>query len=174
MIDELDQAVETYHAKWHKLMSGRKDKTFFKQLKPVAVGWKVANRAEYDRIRAELHDHADRIIETWMNDRWIAKVHLKNALDCGITLVKIMERRPDSSDALGLDHLDFYSPVVKDAEGILQQEPNLKWSWENNDVIEGYDWISIWFNGTEAKLKADTVLDIIVAELNEINRKIKN
>lgn len=174
MIEELNAAIETYHAKWNKLVMARKDKVFFEQLKPVAVGWKVADRAEYDRMYAELHDRADKIIETWMNGRWIAKVHLKDALDCGITLVKIMERRPGSSDALGLDHLDFYSPAVKDAEGILKQEPDLKWSWENNDVVEGYDWISIWFNGTEAKLKSGTVLDIIVAELNEINQQIKS
>jgi hypothetical protein len=174
MIDELNQAVEIYHTKWHKLVQERKDKTFFEGLRPVAIGWKVADRAEYDHMYAALRDQADRIIETWMNGRWIAKVHLKDALDCGIALVKIMERRPGSTDALGLDHLDFYSPAVTKAERILKQEPGLKWSWENNDVIEGYDWISLWFDGTEAKLKAGTVLDIIIAELSGINQKIKS
>lgn len=69
MLDELDKALETYGQSWQKLVDNRTNRGFFEGLKPVAVGWKVADRAEYDRLVAELHDQADKIIETWMNGR---------------------------------------------------------------------------------------------------------
>ncbi|HSX16443.1 MAG TPA: hypothetical protein VLF40_06650 [Candidatus Saccharimonadales bacterium] len=173
MLDELDKALETYGQSWQKLVDNRTNRGFFEGLKPVAVGWKVADRAEYDRLVAELHDQADKIIETWMNGRWVAKLHLKDAkLANGAELVKVLQRRPGSTDAVGLDHVDFFSPEVAGAEPILKQETDLKWTWESNDVIAGYDWISVWFDGTEAKLKSDTVLDIIQAELKELNAKL--
>ena len=173
MLNELNTALQEYDGKWQTLVAARKDKAFFAALKPVAVGWKTEDRVEYDKLVAELHDQADQIVETWMNGRWIAKLHLKDtALANGVTILKIMQRRPGSEDAVGLDHVDFYSSDVVDAEPILKQEPNLNWTRENNDVIEGYDWISVWFDGAEAKLKSNTVLDIVQAELHELNKKI--
>lgn len=173
MLNEINDALDTYDKSWKKLVDGRTNRQFFETLKPVAVGWKVAERVEYDQLVAELHDQADQIIETWMNGRWIAKLHLKDTklTNCA-ELIKVMLRRPGSDDELGLDHVDFYSHEVATAEPLLKQETDLKWSWESNDVIEGYDWISIWFNGTEAKLKSDTVLDIIQTELKELNQKL--
>jgi hypothetical protein len=173
MLDEINQSLKRYDQKWQALRSSRANQDFFASLKPVAIGWKTADKAQYDKAREELHDSCDRVIETWMNGRWIAKMHLKDSkLEGGITIVKVMQRRPDSEDALGLDHVDFYSPKVADAEEILKQEPDLKWSWESNDVIDSYDWISLWFDGAEAKLKSDTVLDIIQKELAELNAQI--
>ncbi|MEJ0072928.1 MAG: hypothetical protein WDN27_02465 [Candidatus Saccharibacteria bacterium] len=56
-----------------------------------------------------------------MNGRWIAKVQLKDAaLSNGVTIIKIMQRRPGSEDAVGLDHVDFYSPEVESAESAAQ------------------------------------------------------
>ena len=173
MIDDLNTALGDYFSRWHDLCRGRKDTLFFDNLKPVALGWKVQNRDEYDRILTELHDKADKIIETWMNERWIAKVHLKDEkLTGNIELVKIMLRRPGSTDAVGLDHLDFYAPEFSRAEQVLQAETDLRWSWESNDVIEGYDWLSVWFDHTEAKIKSDTVLDIVAAELQDLSKRI--
>lgn len=174
MTDELNHALETYWDKWEKLILKRDDKVFFQSLKPVAVGWKVADEIEYQRLYQALRPGCDRIVETWMNGRWIAKMHLKDEkLANGITIVKLMQRRPGSDDALGLDHVDFYSPAVEHAEQVLAKETDLKWTHEDNDIVAGYEWISIWFDGTEAKLKAGTVLDIIVQELQEINSQIK-
>ncbi|MDB5185798.1 MAG: hypothetical protein JWL85_321 [Candidatus Saccharibacteria bacterium] len=173
MLDELEAAIDQYYEDWQSLTKHTTSKNFFENLKPTAVGWKVADREEYRTRLAELHDLSDKIIETWMNERWIAKVHLKDAtLPHGITVVKLMERRPGSTDTVGLDHLDFYSPDATNAESILKQEPNIKWTHESNDVIEDYEWISIWFEGTEAKIKNDTVLTIVSAELKELEKKI--
>ncbi|HET7320469.1 MAG TPA: hypothetical protein VFI84_02690 [Candidatus Saccharimonadales bacterium] len=174
MIDELNVSLQKYSKNWEKLVAERNNKEFFEGLKPVAVGWKVADEAEYKKVYEELRGQCDRIVETWMNGRWIAKMHLKDAkLTGNIEIIKLMQRRPGSSDALGLDHVDFYSPAVAGADAILKQEPGLKWSWESNDVVDDYDWISIWFSGTEAKLKAGTVIDIVIKELAEVGDRIK-
>lgn len=173
MISNIDKALKAYYKKWDALVQQRDNKDFFKKLKPVAVGWKVADLEQYEKLRADMHDQASRIIETWMNGRWIAKVHLRDSeLAGGVRIVKVMQRRPGSKDVLGLDHVDFYGPEVVTAESVLEKESNLEWSRENNDVIEGYDWLSIWFDGTEAKLKAGTVLDIIIEELKQVNRQL--
>lgn len=166
-------ALDNYFKSWHELVAKRQNKIFFESIKPVAVGWKVEDRAAYDAMLAELHDNSDRIIETWMNGRWIAKVHLKDTtLPGGITIIKVMQRRPESTDAVGLDHVDFYIPERVDLAEVFANESDLKWSEESNDVIDNYNWVSLWFDGTEAKLKFDTVLDIIQAELKEINQEI--
>jgi hypothetical protein len=173
MLDTVNAALGVYGQSWQKLIDGRTNRAFFENLQPTAVGWKTTDRAEYDALVHELHDQADHVIETWMNGRWIAKLHLREgSLANGASIIKIMQRRPGSEDAVGLDHVDFYSPEVNGAEPLLKQEADLNWTWENNDVIEGYDWISVWFEGTEAKLKSDTVLDIIAAELTQLNQKI--
>jgi hypothetical protein len=175
MIDELNQKLQEYSDNWEKLVAGRSDKQFFSNLKPVAAGWKVADEAEYKKLYNELRTQCDRIVETWMNGRWIAKMHLKDTkLTGSIEIVKLMQRRPNSGDALGLDHVDFYSPAVLRAEEVLAKETGLKWTHESNDVVDNYDWISIWFNGTEAKLKAGTVIDIVITELQEIGDRIKS
>ena len=173
MIEGLNTAIQEYLEKWQVLVNDRKEQTFFDSLTPTAVGWKVGTREDYTKAVAELHDDADKIVETWMNGRWIAKLHLKNDTLAGeISVIKIMQRRPGSDDALGLDHLDFYSPDFAQAEQVLKSEPILKWSWETNDVRDGYDWLSIWFDGGEAKLKGDTVLDIVAAELQDITKEL--
>ncbi len=173
LISQLNADLENYQKFWTDLTNSRSNKAFFKMLKPTAVGWKVADAAEYERLRGELHEQCDKIIETWMNGRWIAKLHLRDTkLDGGIEIIKLMQRRPGSDDALGLDHADFYCANMTKAEEVLQSEPQLKWTHEDNDVVAGYSWISIWFAGTEAKLKTGTVLDIVMAELQEMNDKI--
>jgi len=173
MIEEIQTALTSYESKWQTFIDARTDEQFFKQLRMTAVGWKVADRETYDKVVAELHDQANHIIETWMNGRWVAKVLLRDkSLSNGVTIIKIMQRRPGSDDAVGLDHVDFYSPSVAACEPILKAEKDIRWTHESNDIIEGYGWISIWFDNTEAKLKSDTVLDIVSAELQQANKRI--
>ncbi|HJQ08023.1 MAG TPA: hypothetical protein VJ836_00915 [Candidatus Saccharimonadales bacterium] len=168
MIDEINKAIEAYHNKWHKLVAARADHAFFESLKPTAIGWKVAGRTEYDKVFAELHDMCDQIVDVTLNDRWIAKMHLKDTkLSGGIEIIKLMQHRPASTDAVGLDHLDFYSPDVTKEK--LAAEKDLAWTEEENGLCR---WLSIWFEGTEAKLRPDTVIDVCIAELQETNQNI--
>ena len=171
MIDTINQALAEYFANWKTLANEQND---FNAFLPTAAGWKVADESEYQEAYKALRPLCDRIIETWMNGRWIAKMHLKDSsVEGGVTIIKVMQRRPDSDDALGLDHVDFMTNDVKAVETYLQSQHDVRWSWESNDVIEGYDWISIWFCDTEAKIKPDTVVDIIIKELEEVNESIK-
>jgi len=173
MLDKYNQAIQKYFEKWYKLLETRSNKQFFAQLQPTAIGWKVADRTEYNTLLTELHDSSDMIVEKWMNGRWIAKVHLKDTeLDHDMQIIKIMERRPGSSDAVGLDHIDFYDPSRVDLTAVLNDEKDIRWSQESNDVMADYEWLSVWFADTEAKLKHYTVLGIIGAELDELERQI--
>jgi hypothetical protein len=169
MIDELNKAIIEYRAKWQKLVDRRHDKEFFAELMPTAVGWKVTDQAEHDRLVAELRDRCDLVIGAYMNDRWITKLHLKdNEFEWGFTVVKVMERRPGSADPVGLDHIDFYSPAVAQADEVLKSEPGLTWEHETN----GASWISVRFEGQEAKLRTDTVLDSYIRDLREARNQI--
>jgi hypothetical protein len=175
MLNEINSELKEYFVSWQALLSSRADAAFFAALKPVALGWKVADKAEYDRIYSMLHDKCDTIVETWMNGRWIAKMHLKDTvLQSGITIIKLMQRRPDSTDLIGLDHVDFYTPATDNGETVMGQEPNLTWTRESNDVLEDYNWLSIWFDDTEAKIKNATVLNNIIRELELTNQQILN
>jgi hypothetical protein len=175
MLEKLNQALAGYARDWNELVATRTNKDFFASLQPTAVGWKTTDRAEYTALVAELHDTSDQIIETWMNGRWVAKLHLKDmVLSNGASIVKIMERRPGSTDATGLDHVDLYTATeLAWAKDVLGKEPELNWSQESNDIIDGYDWLSVWFAGTEAKIKNDTVLEIVSAELTQLDTKIR-
>lgn len=169
MIEYLNRAINEYLNKWQELVAQRTDVEFFKELQPTAVAWKVPGRAEHDQLCAELRDKSDLVISSWMDERWITKLHLKGVkLESGIEVVKIMQRRPNSTDALGLDHVDFYSPGVAQADVVLKQEPDLKWNHETS----GASWISIWFGDDEAKLRTDTVLDSYIRDLREKRNRI--
>lgn len=172
MLDELKDAVETYQEKWKELLKDRADTAFFASLHPTAVAWKTEDLADFDRRAAELRDLSDQVHYGWINERWLATFHLKDTnLPLNIAIVKLMQRRPDSHDAIGLDHLDFYvKPGGADAKAVLEQEPSLKWDEETNG--ERCKWLSIWFAGTEAKLRSDTVLDVCASELKDVERQI--
>ena len=171
MFDELNQKIDEYLAKWQALVDQRKNKEFFERLKPTAIGWKVTDLAEYDQLLHEWRGACDQIVEVWMNDRWMAKLHLKDSkLHGDIEIIKLMQRRPNSSDAVGLDHIDFMDMEQTNTKAILAEEHDLKWTEEENGPCV---WTSVWFAGTEAKLRQGTVLDVIIAELEAINNKIR-
>ena len=171
MFDELNQAIDGYWAKWSELVKVRKNKEFFERLKPTSVGWKTEDLAEYDRLLNKWRGACDHIHAAWLNERWIAEMHLKDSkLHGNIEIIKLMQRRPGSNDAVGLDHLDFMDMEETNTKAVLAEEEDLKWTDEKNGLC---DWTSIWFGGTEAKLREGTVIDVSIAELQEVNNKIR-
>jgi|SRR5688572_8431992 len=174
MIDDINKAISDYKMRWQHVAADRKNKEFFTTLTPTAVGWKVADVQEFDQTVAKLRDHCTEVLMIFMNQRWVAKCVLReNLLHWNIPIIKIMQIRPDSHHALGLDHLDFYGPGIHDVEAILKDEPNLKWTEEHNGEPEYPSWFSVWFDGTEAKLKPHTVLDISIMRLQALSNQIK-
>lgn len=171
MIDELNKAVADYKTKWEALVTGRTDKAFFEGLKPTSIGWKTEDLAEYNALFNELKDQCDQIFIVWLNERWIAKMHLKDTeLEWGLRVVKLMQRRPGSTDATGLDHVDFYTPHGDRIEPALKQEPGLKWNYERSNKFAA--WHSVWFEAGEAKLRDNTVMDVCVKELQEMRDEV--
>lgn len=168
-MDELSIAIQAYQKKWQQLVSGRKNKQFFTDLKPTAICMKLADTSALDEQVAIIRQDADHIHWGWINERWLVTIHLREAaLPWGIEIVKLYQRRPGSSDALGVDHADFYAPAID--EDILADEPELQWTHETNG--EHSAWISLWFESTEAKLRTDTTLDVCAKELALLDAQI--
>jgi hypothetical protein len=160
MIDELNEALGAYQKKWQTFIASRKAKDFFTTQQPTAVAWKFEDAEALNKAASELQTLCDQVT-----------MHLKDIkLDGGIQVVKLMQRRPGSDDALGLDHLDFYSTQNNEAKAVLSAESDLKWTEENNG--EHCTWLSIWLNGGEAKLRTDTVMKVCAEEMLELDAKL--
>ncbi len=167
----MEKAIAAYRINWRDLFLGSTNKEFFKGLKPTAIGWKVTDLEEFDKLYADLRTQCDQIHLGWINERWLATMHLKETkLEWGIEVIKLMQRRPDSTDKTGLDHVDFQVSSLAVTKTVLKSETNLKWTHETNNPH--CEWFSVWFGSTEAKLREGTVLDVCISELKEANQHI--
>lgn len=167
MIEELQTEIGKYWNKWEKLGI---DHPFLVSVRPTSVAWKTKDLADFDVRFAELRELCDQVHVASINDRWIATMHLKPfELPHGLEVIKLMQRRPGSTDATGLDHLDF---LIRGDGAIKKQleTSNLKWSEEMNG--DHCKWLSIWFDGTEAKLRSNTVIETCIDELREVDRSL--
>lgn len=171
MIEQLNESLRSYQADWQQLLTQRADREFFDTLQPVSVGWKVDTLQDFELAIAALRQHGDQIHEIQKNNRWLATLHLKDVvLDWGITVVNVMQRRPDSEDALGLDNISFYVPHFARTEEVLALEPGLKWTHESNGQYSS--WVSLWFANREAKLRAETTLDVSLHEFRDMRDQV--
>lgn len=174
MIADINSELAAYRDKWQRLVSSRTNTVFFEQLIPAAVGWKVADLTDFDTAVTTLREYCDLVVHTRLNNRWIAKMVLRDdTLGLGAPVIKIMQVRPGSKDPLGLDHLDFYSPKSPDEIEQTLRAEGVKWSHETNHDGDDYPWASIWFDNTEAKIKHYSVLDIYADQLRAVSRKIR-
>ncbi len=170
MFDELNEAVEGYRLKWQTVVDGRSDKTFFATLRPTIVGWKTTDRAEYDRLFALWHDACDFISENFLNDRYIAKLCLRESLHWNIKVIKLMQPKPGKNIAVNsLDHIDFYSPERVTLQVLQAKEPQLKWTDGTDKACPS---VSLWFDDMEAKLRENTVLDVVAEDARRISDEI--
>jgi hypothetical protein len=171
MIDELNVAIRDYRNKWEVLLKTRADVEFFAALKPISVGWKVADIAESDALFKQLREFSDQTHSIYKNDRWLTTLHLKDReLEWGISVINIMQRRPASEDAPGLDNINFYCPSYDHIDEILAKEPELKWTHESCGPYS--QWVSVWFDGTEAKLRPRSVMDVSLDEFKEMRDSV--
>src|SRR5882672_11257567 len=99
MFEEYGSAIEGYQRKWQTLAALRHNKAYFEELQPTAVAWKVEDRGELLSRLDALRDLSDQIHFGWINERWLVTIHLKDlALPWDIRIIKLMERRPGSTD----------------------------------------------------------------------------
>ncbi len=166
MLEKMSEATFVYLDKWEHLVEARKNKEFFRRLKPTSIGWKTTDINEFNAFFLELRDYCDQIHLGWVNERWLASLHLKEeVLPGSITIIKLMQRRPNSTDPTGLDHVDFYAESEEEMKQVLDNETGLDSGEESNNPL--CHWYSIRFDGAEAKLRADTVVDVCIAELKQ-------
>jgi hypothetical protein len=167
---EYNESIDTYNAMWNTFVT-ESGASFLATVRPTAIGWKVTDIEEFTERYTELLGDCDQTYVERLNGRLIAKMHLaENALlHQGISIVKVMQRRPQSTDEIGLDHVDFYCPDMEATEAALAQT-SLHWTNESNGP--NHPWISIWFEGTEAKLLGHTVLDVAARNLQDTNDSI--
>jgi hypothetical protein len=134
-------------------------------LKPTAVGFKVADLAEFKSTVDGLLDLSEQLHVGTVNDRFIGTFVLKNPLDTAyIRLIKILQRRPGSDDPLGLDHIDFFIKDISAAEQCLATA-RANWEHESNEV---HQWLSVRFGEDlqyEAKLLNHTSLSAGITEM---------
>lgn len=174
MFDEVNRALEDYFGKWQALIDNRKDahnKEFFERLKPTAVGWKAANFDEYKRILDEIRASADLINECWMNERWVATIHLRDAkLSGDIEIIELLQSRPSGEPKSGLDFVDFFCTEETNAKAVLAEENDINATHEENG---NHQWTSIWFDAGEAKLKNYLGVDLVSLDAQAISNKIR-
>lgn len=173
MLNKLSNSLKIFHKEWQGFVKSRRQKNFFNSLKPTAAAWKTTDLAEFEKLLLELSKDCDQVHLGWVNERWLATLHLKTKkLPMDIKIIKLMQRRPQSKDAVGLDHVDFLRPKNTKLDNILVKETGVKWTKEMNG--RHCKWISIWFSNTEAKLRSDTVIDVCISEMNELLPQLTN
>ncbi len=171
--EALSQSLDKYFLKWDEYVARMGLYSIAEKMRPVAVGWKVGSRAEYRRAMSVLDNFAVQIHSVTVGKRKIATVVLTEPLARGITVIKVIERREGSRDAVGLDHVDLYLPIVDGIAEMLERgEAN--WRRQGNDK---YKRLSVRFGPEslyEAKIIDHTVLEIAADELVYASKKILN
>jgi hypothetical protein len=171
MHEELNAEINNYQFHWKDWAMHRVHRDYFEQLQPTAIGWKVADIAEFDKRFAVLRAHSHQVHMGWVNKRWIATFVLKESLAWNIKIVKLMQRRVGVTDATGLDHIDFMVGEGLTAAHLKNQDQELEVTDEENG--EHCKWVSIWFKGSEAKLRSNTTLDVCIAEMQEVSNELR-
>lgn len=171
--EALSQSLEKYFTKWDEYVSRMGLFSVAEKMRPLAVGWKVSSNAEYRRTMSVLDNFASQIHSVGVGKRKFATVVLNEPLAKGITVIKVIERRAGSRDVVGLDHIDFYLPMVEGIAEMLDRG-QANWRRQGNDK---YKRLSVRFGPEslyEAKIIDHTVLDIAADELMYAGQKILN
>ncbi len=167
MIKEIASEIDRYHDDWDAFENMDTVNHLIKS--PSAVGWKTEDFNEFMQSLGQLlRDGAEQVHIGKVNERFIASIVFSKPFAWGIHIVKLMQRRPGSDDPIGLDHIDFLTKEeLKETKLALANISD--WEEESNDV---HTWISLRFNGREAKLVDHLVIDVAVQELEEIEGQI--
>lgn len=171
--EALSQSMDRYFNKWDEYVARMGLFAIAEKMRPIAVGWKVGSRAEYRRVMSVLDNYAVQIHSVNIGKRKVATVVLAEPLAREINVIKVIERREGSRDIVGLDHVDFYLPIV---EGLAEmfERSQANWRRQGNDT---YKRLSVRFGPEslyEAKIIDHTVLNIAADELNYASQKILN
>jgi hypothetical protein len=160
----LDGSLEEYHAAWHKFITENDLQIFAESATPTTISWKVADKKAMFENLESLASVTEQVHIGTVNGRFIASIVLHEPYR-GMQIIKILERRADSSDPLGLDSIDYLVENPKSASDILGKAKNCVVQKESNDM---HEWLSLRFGESqqfEAKFVDHLVLAVAQKEL---------
>jgi len=166
-LDDIKQAADQYFGKLSAFANNYK----LDIPAPVTIGWKVEDINEFGDALADFfkNDLVQQCHVGFVDKRYIASIVFKQPIFKTAQILKLMQRRPHSTDPTGLDHMDFVVDNLQAFEVTLKECKVPKWSHESNEV---HGWISMWFDNTEAKFNDHIVLDAGVKELQDTIRTL--
>lgn len=169
-MEELQNTLKKYFEAWGAWCNDT-SAFAFASLKPMQAGWKVPTEQSLGEKLTELLPYTEQAHIGTVDNRKIALLAIKKPV-VNVPVVQVMQLRPHSTDPLGLDHVAFYCPAMKDLERALKKSSI---TWENQGNT-GHSWISLWFGDSkrEAKFFDHTALDLGAKELTERSSAIKN
>ncbi len=169
-MQDIQEALAVFLADWADWCA-EVEEYAFAELKPMHVGWKVADESTLGQKVASLLPFTEQGHIGTVDNRKIILLALKKPVET-IPILQVMQLRPGSSDPIGLDHVAFYCENIVDLENFFK---NSQYTWERQSN-PGHAWISLWFgaHNREAKFFDHTSLDIGAQELTEASTKIKN
>lgn len=169
IIDGIKSELKSYMDDWYICCSKSNIKGL-QLMHPMHFGWKVAEEDDLIQIVSSLTPSSTLVNIAKVDNRKLALLVTEQPIN-GVPIAEIMQRRPGSTDKLGLDHLAFWCPSELDLEKELSNS-SVKWEHQHN---EGHAWISLWFGdkNREAKFFDHTALDIAAKELSKASDSIK-
>jgi hypothetical protein len=169
MMDEIREALKLYFAEWQEWLKTA-DGFDYGSLKPMHAGWKVPTEVSLAQKISELLPNIREGHIGTVDNRKIALLVPHVPVE-SVPVLQIMQLRPNSTDALGLDHVAFYCADMVGLQAALENRPE-KWEEQSNP---GHKWISMWFgpNMREVKFFDHTSLDLGVRDLSKTSAKIK-
>lgn len=161
-VDKLSSETASYFKKWDSFRT----QVGIVVQRPSTIGWKVEDLDEFNSILGKLlNDKLTRQCHVgYVDGRYIASIIFLNPIYKDIQILKLMQRRASSSDATGLDHVDFYVKDLSAIEREFTQKKIVDWSHESN---ASHHWISLRFDNTEAKFVDHLVIDVCIMELQQ-------
>lgn len=157
-------AFQRYKRAYLELIKEYELEAFNAAATATTISWKVADKAQLFADLESIAADTEQIHIGTVNNRYIASAVLHKPLEAKIQIIKILERRPQSTDPLGLDSVDF---LVKDLEKTYTtlRQAGLRVVKENNPV---HEWLSLRFGANdefEAKFTDHLVLEVARKEL---------
>jgi hypothetical protein len=165
-------ALLRYKIAWRKLIEEYELEDFTNFAIPTTISWKVANKDQLYEDLYKIRKETEQVHIGTVNDRFIASAVLHEPFEDDLWIIKILERRAGSKDALGLDSIDYLVPDLQrtydglKAAGLyVVKEHNEVHEWlsmrfGNNDQFEAKftDHLVIAVAGKELKIAEDAIL----------------
>ncbi len=164
-------ALQRYNLAWRAFLNEYDLHDFAAYAQATTLGWKVADKAKLFSSLQSIAIDIEQVHIGTVDERHIASVILHTPLEANLWILKILERRAGSKDALGLDSIDYLVPDIEQTFRGLETA-GVYVVREQNDM---HKWLSVRFGQNdefEAKFSDQLVLDVAGRELKDSENAI--